>query len=318
MNMVIVGQGAMGLLCYHRLSHIKHHHANNNNESQHSVSLLPSTTNAPSHYTFHEMNEQGENFPLNIADEKALTNAHVIIICVKSYQVANAVQDIAHLINKRAIIILAHNGLGPFEEIKHQLKPTHCLLALLLTQGAKKIANYHIKHTGMGDSDLGLIFGEISTETQCELLDYLQRGLTQIYWQKSIKQAQWRKLAINCVINPITALNNIENGDINSSVHQVKIRKVIQEIVTIAAKQGVILVEESLVELVHIVAENTAANTSSMRADILAKRRTEIDYINGYVHRLGEKQQLATPVNTQLWLAVKTLESNFKILKKIK
>ena len=45
-----------------------------------------------------------------------------------------------------------------------------------------------------------------------------------------------------------------------------------------------------------------------MRADRLAKRYTEIEYINGYIHRLGKKHQLATPKNTQLWLAVKALK----------
>ena len=48
-----------------------------------------------------------------------------------------------------------------------------------------------------------------------------------------------------------------------------------------------------------------------MRADVRNKRRTEIEYINGYIHRLGEKHKLTTAMNTQLWLAVKALEDKY-------
>jgi 2-dehydropantoate 2-reductase len=44
-----------------------------------------------------------------------------------------------------------------------------------------------------------------------------------------------------------------------------------------------------------------------MRCDVLAKKPTEIDYINGYIHRLGEKYHVATPENSRLWQRVRNL-----------
>ena len=49
-----------------------------------------------------------------------------------------------------------------------------------------------------------------------------------------------------------------------------------------------------------------------MRCDILAKRMSEIDYINGYIHRLGIKHNIATPENTKMWQAVKALSYKIK------
>ena len=144
-----------------------------------------------------------------------------------------------------------------------------------------------------------------------KLLNYFQQSLKQIYWQEDIQQAQWKKLAINCVINPISALENINNGEINIQVYQDKIKSIISEVVAVANKEGVVLTEHLLLNLVRDVAEGTAKNTSSMRADVLNKRRTEIDYINGYIDRLAKKHQLTTTVNSQLWLAVKTLEKRY-------
>lgn len=300
MNTVIVGQGAIGLLCYHRLtcSQLQERHVN-------AVALWPSKPAQQSYYTFAEMNEQGKAFPLTFADKESLSRAQVIILCVKSYQVADVFQAIHSSIADNAVIILAHNGLGTKQEISHLLKPSQCLLALLLTQAAKKVANYHVMHTGIGNSDLGIIAGELSSLEKNKLRDYFCQSLTQVNWQDNIEQAQWRKLAINCVINPLTALDNIDNGKIKLPIYQEKITKIIEEVVAVASKESVQLNADSLRDLVAKVAENTAKNTSSMRADVLAKRKTEIDYINGYIHHLGENYQLATPLNTQLWLAVK-------------
>jgi len=307
MRTVIVGQGAIGLLCYHRLN--KEVSAN----AIGFVSLLPSKIPKDSYYYFQEQNATTEKFALKLASTNEVTNAQLIIICVKSYQVKTALQNIHHLIADNAIIILSHNGLGTFEEINHWLKPKQCLLTLLLTQGVRKVGNYSIEHTGMGNSDLGIIFGKLSSAKQDKLIGFLQHGLRQLYWQENIEQAQWRKLAINCVINPLTALDNVPNGDINKEKYQEKIKLLIREFALVANREGLTFSQDLLFNLIRDVASNTAQNTSSMRADILAKRRTEIAYINGYIHRLGEKHLLDTPHNTQLWLEIKAIEDSFNL-----
>jgi 2-dehydropantoate 2-reductase len=306
MNTVIVGQGAIGLLFYHRLSQHK-----NTNLTDESISLLPSISTSLTEYSFSEMDGEAKNFPLTLTDNQTLARAQLIIICVKSYQVADALKAIHHLIADDAILILTHNGLGTLEEISFLFKPTQCLFALLLTQGAKKIADYHIEHTGVGDSNLGIILGEPNATKKRELLLYLQLRLHSIHWQDNIKQSQWEKLAINCVINPLSALENIDNGEIKQPTYQETINGVIKEIVTVASREGLDLSENVLKNLLTKVVDRTTKNTSSMRADVLNKRRTEIDYINGYIHRLGKKHQLATPINTRLWLAVKALEKQY-------
>ncbi|KAE8543521.1 hypothetical protein D1P53_000236 [Cryptococcus gattii VGV] len=62
----------------------------------------------------------------------------------------------------------------------------------------------------------------------------------------------------------------------------------------------------------HIVTSN-ADNTTSMAVDIREKRLTEMDYINGYVVRLGKKMGLETPVNEMLYNMVKFIESAYSI-----
>jgi 2-dehydropantoate 2-reductase len=55
------------------------------------------------------------------------------------------------------------------------------------------------------------------------------------------------------------------------------------------------------------VINKTAENTSSMRQDVLNHRKTEIDYMNGYMIKLARQHSLASPVNAQLTQQVKSL-----------
>ncbi len=125
-----------------------------------------------------------------------------------------------------------------------------------------------------------------------------------------IKEKQWLKLAVNCVINPITALNNIDNGDVFSENFSSTITAIIDEIVTIAITENIKLSSSSLLNVVSEISKLTAKNCSSMRSDILANRKTEIDHINGFIHQLGRDRDIATPVNTQMWQQIKALENN--------
>jgi 2-dehydropantoate 2-reductase len=55
----------------------------------------------------------------------------------------------------------------------------------------------------------------------------------------------------------------------------------------------------------------TRTNRSGMLIDVLGKKKTEIDVINGAIVRLGKKHGIPTPVNQTLGAAVKGLERNF-------
>ena len=114
-------------------------------------------------------------------------------------------------------------------------------------------------------------------------------------------------MAINCVINPLTALHDINNGQVNNDVFTVQIKEILTELVLVAECEGIYLNADLLIKTVRQVATATAKNSSSMRCDVLAHKQTEINYINGYIHYLGIKHRIATPQNTQLWQKVNSI-----------
>jgi 2-dehydropantoate 2-reductase len=108
----------------------------------------------------------------------------------------------------------------------------------------------------------------------------------------------WRKVAVNAVINPLTALLEVENGALLSLRHAP--RAILAEIVQVAAAYGQPMHLSSTLASVRRSMQRTARNTSSMLQDVRAGRATEIDWLNGALARLGEARGVPAPCNAAL------------------
>jgi 2-dehydropantoate 2-reductase len=309
-NIVVVGQGAMGLLWYHHLSQGSSTLNINitllaSNQNSRSISELKS---AEYQFTAYQQEHTSEHC-LSYSQIADIKSADVVILCLKSFHIVEAVKKIAQDISSQCIVILAHNGMGTAEAAAKSLPCKQVILAMLTTHGCLRDAPLAITHTGLGQSDIGLLSGELDLSQQRQLCSLLNNALPQVTYHQNIVQKQWLKLAINCVINPITAINNIDNGEVNNERFTQQIDSLLDEIVKISQVEKIDLVFNDLQTTVHKVAQSTAKNCSSMRSDVLAGRATEIDCINGYIHRLGQKYKIATPENTRLWQQVLNIET---------
>jgi 2-dehydropantoate 2-reductase len=116
----------------------------------------------------------------------------------------------------------------------------------------------------------------------------------------------WRKLIFNCVINPITAMNGLLVGDIADPRLDPLKQLVIDECLAVAHADGVRLDED----LQQALREQfgPSRNIASMRQDVMKKKPTEIDHMNGAVVALGRAHGIACPVNAALVAIIKAME----------
>lgn len=130
------------------------------------------------------------------------------------------------------------------------------------------------------------------------------------------------KLSTNCAVNPLTALLGVQNGAlIGPKATESMIRAVLgeaSEAITrylASLREGDALEPETramfspaaLERRTMAVLAATARNTSSMASDVSRLTRdggaeggTEIEYINGFLVRLGERMGVPMPVNRML------------------
>jgi 2-dehydropantoate 2-reductase len=86
-------------------------------------------------------------------------------------------------------------------------------------------------------------------------------------------------------------------------------RDVVEEIQKLAQAKGITVPADNLLETTYLLADAMPEATSSTAQDIARGRPTEIDHLNGYVAREGERLGIPTPVNRTLHALVKLIEN---------
>lgn len=110
---------------------------------------------------------------------------------------------------------------------------------------------------------------------------------TQAVPRAMIHQLLWRKLAVNCIISPITALTRVPNGALHG-MHTM-IEPLAQEICSIAAAHGVSIDPRELVGQVDVVAQATKSNRSSMLVDLTKEEPCHSEVSHSYAAGLIPK-----------------------------
>jgi 2-dehydropantoate 2-reductase len=122
----------------------------------------------------------------------------------------------------------------------------------------------------------------------------------------------WTKLALAGPMGPLTALLRRTVRDVASDPDSLAvIRAMFEETVAVAQASGVPLDHDEAwahsLETFH----GAGPHVTSMAADVLGHRRTEIDSFCGEVNRLGEELGVPTPVNRTVWHAIKAIEATY-------
>ena len=125
--------------------------------------------------------------------------------------------------------------------------------------------------------------------------------------------AQWTKLIFNAASNALCSLTGLPHGRaaLNSDVRWVMDR-VIEEGKAVAAAMGIEMEKDPAILLEESI-EVALDHKPSMLQDVLARRPTEIDQLNGGVCRFGDEVGVATPFNRSAWSLVRGLEASWNL-----
>ncbi|MCG2706078.1 MAG: 2-dehydropantoate 2-reductase [Candidatus Omnitrophica bacterium] len=246
------------------------------------------------------------------SDAREIENTDLIIICVKSYDTKRAILDVKPLISDNTGILTLQNGVGNIEIIA-EAAGSEKVVGGVTNLGATLIDAGCVKHAGRGETVIGRIDGKIPAKMRLIREIFNNAGLeTRI--SRDIKGLLWSKLIINVGINALTVITRLNNGKLIEFEGTRRILKdAVLEAIRIAKRKRIKLIYDDPLAKVEAVCEATASNVSSMLQDVLKKRRTEIDFINGVIVRQAQELRIPTPVNSVLVDLVKTIESSYNL-----
>jgi len=222
-----------------------------------------------------------------------------LILSTKAHQSMAAIDTIQHRLTDDTAVLIIQNGMGVAEQIRSRF-PALAIAVASTTEGAHRINTGHVIHAGRGETRVGPWEARDEAATR-----QLYNGFQQIHlktaYDNAIHTRLWAKLAINCAINPLTVIFNCPNGELLTNLEALALmEKVCIEVSVIAKRCLNKPLDIDLFETVKAVAAATGANISSMLQDIRNNRTTEIDYINGYIVRVGRQLQLPVAINETL------------------
>jgi 2-dehydropantoate 2-reductase len=238
---------------------------------------------------------------------RSAENVALLLVSTKAGDTLAALNDWLPHISEDTPVVLFQNGLGSQQAVAERW-PGRPILAASTTEGANRPSPDMLVHAGAGDTWVGSLTASAAYHTASVVQQLAATGL-RVHLEENILQRLWQKLVVNAGINPFTALLDCPNGDIlDSSLYQQNIDGLCREMsLLLQTETSETIAQEVLRERIETVAGNTASNTSSMRADVKAGRKTEIDFINGYLVQCGKRHDIATPVNQMLTERVKAL-----------
>lgn len=211
-----------------------------------------------------------------------------LLVTCKAYDAERAVAQIAARLSPDAELILLQNGLGSQQAVAERVPHARCIFASS-TEGAFRDGDWRTVFAGHGNTWLG----DAHQGPAPLWLDELQRSGIRHEWSSNIVGRLWRKLALNCAINPLTVLHDCRNGGLKA--HRTEVEILCAELATLLEGCGQPEAAIDLSDEVNRVIEATANNYSSMHQDVAQGRRTEISYLLGYACAAARRQQLALP-----------------------
>ena len=238
-----------------------------------------------------------------------------VFIAVKSYDTEWATAlGLAYLKEPDGVVVVFQNGIN--DERVAAIAGRERTLGCVITIGAGMYEPGHALRTDSGK--LAFKVGELDgrdTQRARELVrvmnDVAPARLTTNLWGE-----RWSKLAVNCMANPLAGLSGLGSAEVRSqpvprriaiqiAAEVIEVGRAygheVEPIFGIEAQRFVDAAEgRGLAEVEADMAAGTKFLTGgrpSLLQDVLKGRRTEVEYLNGYVTAQGRKAGVKTPFN---------------------
>ncbi|WP_435126335.1 ketopantoate reductase family protein [Halobaculum sp. D14] len=225
------------------------------------------------------------------------------LVTVKTYDTADAAAALRD--GDPTVVCSLQNGLT--EAVLAEALGDR-VLAGTASYGAELAEPGRVECTGVGRIHVGELDGGGSDRAERVASAFRDAGL-RCAADPEMPRRRWEKLAVNAGINAVTALARVRNGAVTDAPGREPAVRAARETARVARAEGVPLSDGDAVDALDAVADDTAANRSSMLQDVDAGRRTEVDAINGAVVDRAAGHDVAAATNRTLVDILRTWES---------
>ncbi len=235
-----------------------------------------------------------------VRDPSGVQGADTILFCVKSADTETAGREMRPYLAPLATVICLQNGVDNAERLSAFIERDALPAAVYVA--AEMAGPGHVKHNGRGE----LIIGPSPT-SEAIAKEFTKAGVpTKV--SDTVLAVQWEKLVLNCAYNALSAVPQLPYRRLFEidDTREV-IRNTVTECMAVAKALNIALPPD-MYERTLALATSIPDQLSSTAQDLARHKPTEIDFLNGYVARMGRQTGIPTPTNLALQVMVKLRE----------
>jgi 2-dehydropantoate 2-reductase len=243
---------------------------------------------------------------------KSQKKVDCVFFTTKAFQTETAAQQIKALVNPDTVLISIQNGIGT-EDILKGIYPENIVLRGITTIGVCKPKPGIIDFTGEGQTFIGYQ-NSVEEDEAKKIVNIMKKSKIDALIEPNILGAVFTKTIVNCALNPLTAIYQVKNKEIyNQEALRKQAKTLAMEAWEVTKALEIKLLTDNPIEMMFDIINKTGENTSSMLTDIINKRKTEIDFLNGKIIALGMKEGITVVENQKIYSKILTLEKSFLV-----
>ena len=248
--------------------------------------------------------------PRATSDAAELPPCDFGVVATKAMHTAAAIAATAHAFAEGCVATV-QNGLGNEEALAEHVER---VIRGTTFPAGKIVAPGHVQWDVKGDTTFGPFEPRPAPLAEVErLADACTRAGMPARAVPDARGPQWRKVIFNAATNPVGALTGLTHGRV---CEQPELRRLVSGLVdegkAVAAAQGIEL-DADPEELIDHAARPEVAygHKASMLQDVEARRRTEVQWLNGGIARFGREHGVPTPLNDAIVALVEGVERSW-------
>jgi 2-dehydropantoate 2-reductase len=235
----------------------------------------------------------------------------LFVIATKAADVDAAAAEIAPLLKPDSVVMALQNGLGAGERVARRIPEEHIVIGIAEGFGSSIPQPGHVHHEGMRLIRIGEMNGGLTGRVQ-ELARSWQEAGFNVRAFADVTLMIWEKFLCNVTLSAPCAVFDVTVGELMADPEAWKVALgCTAEAYRLGVAEGVEFTFEDPLRYVTDFAATIPNASPSMRLDHLARRRSEVDAINGQVVALSRERGLEAPYNETLCAILRRRESLF-------
>jgi 2-dehydropantoate 2-reductase len=243
-----------------------------------------------------------------LTEAQALPPCDIGIVATKAPHTRAAVSAARHALADAAVVSL-QNGLGN-EEVVAEVVPR--VIRGSIVPAGHVSAPGVVNLDGGGDTWLGPFEpSPAPMDDVRRLAALLTEGGLPAQALEDARGPQWTKVVFNAATSPLSTLTGLTVGQVCTDPGlRSQVRRLVDEALEVCAASGIILLRDPGHSVDEAI-EKAFWHKPSMLQDVLARRRTEIDVLNGGIAAQGRRVGVPTPGHDAMVALVHGLESSW-------